>query len=114
MTQTYRLDDMVGGWFVGAFEPAALHCDAAEFGVKRYRAGDVEAAHYHREGTEVTLILDGRARMCGREVSSGDILVLEPGTVTGFRAITDVTTVVVKTPSVPGDKYLVSDEEIGR
>lgn len=112
--RSFRLEDMVGGWFVGAFSPTALRCEAAEFGVKHYRAGDVEAAHYHRLGTEVTLILDGRARMCGREVRSGDILVLEPGIVTGFHAITDVTTVVVKTPSVPGDKYLAPDEMIGR
>ena len=101
----YRLDDMVGGWFVGSFSPAALACAAAEVGVKHYRAGDVEASHVHRIGTEVTLLLDGRAEMCGRVITSGDILVLGPGLATGFRALTDCTTVVVKTPSVPGDKY---------
>jgi quercetin dioxygenase-like cupin family protein len=110
----YRLDDMRGGWFVGNFGPTSLHSSAAEVAVKRYRAGEVEAAHSHRLGTEVTLIVEGSAVMCGRELGSGDILVLEPGTVTGFRAITEVTTVVVKTPSIPGDKYPAADETIGR
>ena len=104
---SFRLDDMVGGWFVGAFTPTALHSDAAEVAVKHYAAGTVEAAHEHRIATEVTLLLSGRARMCDREVVAGDILVLPPGTVTGFEALEDCTTVVVKTPSVLGDKYEV-------
>jgi len=110
----YRLDEMTGGWFVGAFTPAALHSADGEVGVKRYAAGEQEDAHWHEVGTEVTLVLEGTARMCGREVSAGDILVLPPGTVTGFTALTAVTTVVYKTPSVPGDKYLAEDPEVGR
>ena len=36
----------------------------------------------------------------------GDIIMIEPGEATDFEALSDVTTVVVKTPSVAGDKYL--------
>ena len=43
--------------------------------------------------------------MCGQQFASGDIVKLPPGEATGFKAITDVTTVVVKLPSVIGDKY---------
>lgn len=105
----HRLEDMVGGWFVGAFSPAALHTDAAEVSVKHYRAGDVEDSHEHRIATEVTLLLHGRALMCGREVVAGDILTLPPGTPTAFAALEDCTTVVVKTPSVLGDKHVAPD-----
>lgn len=107
---SYRLEDMVGGWFVGAFTPAALPCDSAEVAVKHYVAGFVEGAHEHRIATEVTLLLTGRARMCGREIVAGDILVLPPGTISGFQALEDCTTVVVKTPSVLGDKYVVGGD----
>lgn len=100
-----RLDDMVGGWFVGAFEPVVLPNEHAEVAVKRYPAGAVEAPHVHRESTELTLIVDGAARMAGRDLGPGDIIVLPPGTVTGFEALEACTTVVVKSPSVPGDKY---------
>jgi mannose-6-phosphate isomerase-like protein (cupin superfamily) len=109
----HRLDKMVGGWFVGAFEPTALHLDAAEVAVKHYRAGETEAVHVHRLATEVTLVLSGRARMCGREVGPGEILVLPPGVASGFHAITEVTTVVVKTPSAPGDKHVLASEQEG-
>ena len=35
----------------------------------------------------------------------GDIILLEPNEGTSFEALTDVKTVVVKTPSVLNDKY---------
>lgn len=107
----HRLEDMVGGWFVGAFAPTAHHSTAAEVAVKQYRAGDTEARHEHRIATEVTLVVSGRARMCGRDLGPGDILVLPPGTATGFAALTDCVTVAVKTPSVLGDKHLVDDPD---
>lgn len=100
-----RLEDMVKGWFVGAFAPTALATEACEVAVKRYRAGDAEAAHYHKVATEVTLVLDGEVRMCGRTFRAGDIVVLDPGEVTGFEALTDATNVVVKCPGARDDKY---------
>jgi hypothetical protein len=44
--------------------------------------------------------------MNGETFHHGDIVMLEPGEPTDFEALTDVTTVVVKMPSVIGDKYL--------
>ncbi len=104
VTQAH-LDDMVRGWFVGDFEPSVVRMSEAEVAVQRFRAGDIEAEHHHRAAVEVTVIVSGRAIMCGREVSAGDILVLPPGTATSFQALEDTVTAVVKTPSVLGDKY---------
>ena len=105
-----RLDEMTGGWFVGQFSPTALETSDFEVAVKTYAAGDHEQAHYHRVATEITLIQSGVARMMGREWTAGDIIVLSPGEATSFQAISDVVNVVVKVPSVAGDKYLVDDE----
>jgi quercetin dioxygenase-like cupin family protein len=104
VTQAH-LDDMVRGWFVGDFEPSVIRMPEAEVAVQRFRAGDIEAEHHHRAAVEVTVIVSGRAIMCGREVTAGDILVLPPGTATSFQALEDTVTAVVKTPSVIGDKY---------
>lgn len=103
--QYHTLSDMVKGWFVGDFAPVALRTAAVEVGVKEYAAGDTEAAHLHKVATELTVIVRGRAVMCGREWGPGDIVTVEPGEATAFHALTDVTTVVVKMPSVAGDKY---------
>ena len=102
-----KLEDMVGGWFVGAFTPHALATEACEVAVKKYQAGAREAAHYHAIATETTLILSGQVRMCGQVWGDGDIVVLAPGDETDFEALTDVVSVVVKVPGVLNDKYLV-------
>jgi hypothetical protein len=102
------LRDMVGGWIVGDFEPTCLKTAACEVACKHYEAGAAEAAHVHRIATEVTLIAAGRVSMNGRTFSAGDIILLEPGEATDFQALERTTTVVVKLPSVSGDKYPVA------
>ena len=97
---------MVRGWFVGGFEPTALKTEACEVGVKAYKAGEEEEAHYHKIATEVTLILSGEVEMCDQTWKSGDIITLEPGDITAFRALSNAVTVVVKIPGALNDKYL--------
>lgn len=107
----HRLDEMVKGWFVGNFAPTAFAADTVEVGVKVYKAGDREAAHFHKLATELTVIVSGRVRMLGREWGANDIVTIEPGEATAFEAIEDTVTVVVKLPCVAGDKYLVPTNE---
>lgn len=102
-----RLESMTKGWFVGAFDPTAHSTEKCEVAVKKYHAGEKENSHYHKVATEVTLILSGSVRMAGSTWKDGDIITLSPGEVTDFEALTDAVTVVVKTPSVPHDKYPV-------
>ena len=100
-----ELDDMVNGWFLGDFDPAILQTKDCEVGVKNYKKGDREASHHHKVAKEITVILRGKVRMLDEEWTAGDILLLEPGESTSFEALTDCTNLVVKIPSVRGDKY---------
>jgi len=102
-----RLEDMVKGWFVGGFDPTAHGTQACEVAVKRYAAGEREAAHFHKVATEITLVLSGRVRMAGREWGEGDIVVLQPGEPTDFEALTEAVNVVVKTPGALNDKFVL-------
>lgn len=102
-----KLDNMKGGWFVGSFSPTVHDTTAAEVAVKHYCAGDYEAAHYHRVATEVTVVVRGKVEMAGNSWQTGDIIVLEPGEATDFRALSDTITVVVKLPGVKNDKYVL-------
>jgi len=111
LTKILNLRDMTGGWFVGDFEPTAFQTAEAEVAVKAYASGDAEETHVHRVATELTLVVSGTVEMCGHTLCAGDIIVLEPGEATGFRALTDAVTVVVKVPSVAGDKYPVENLE---
>jgi hypothetical protein len=100
-----RLSDMLGGWFIGNFAPTLHRCAACEVAIKHYRAGESEGQHHHRIAIETTAIVLGSVRMLGRQWHAGDLVVVEPGEATTFEAFTDAIIVVIKQPSVPGDKY---------
>jgi hypothetical protein len=99
------LAEMFRGWFVGDFEPTLHRTRDVEVAVKTYAAGVSEDRHYHRIATELTVILDGEVEMNGERFGAGQIVVIEPNESTDFHALTDVTTVVVKLPGAPNDKY---------
>tara|TARA_B100000989_G_C19523120_1_gene465307 strand:- start:2210 stop:2530 length:321 start_codon:yes stop_codon:yes gene_type:complete len=102
----FHLDDMIGGWFIGHFEPSILKTNDFEVAVKKYKKGDYERKHFHKIAAEYTIILDGEVIMSGKKFKSGDIVLIEPNESTDFKALTDVKTVVVKTPSIDNDKFL--------
>lgn len=50
-------------------------------------------------------MVSGRVRLNDVELGPGDIACLSPGEPASFSVIEDAVTVVVKSPSVPSDKY---------
>ena len=103
----HQLDNMLGGWFIGDFEPSLLASSDFEVAVKYYQAGDFEASHVHKIAKEFTVIVEGEVKMNNLIYKSGDIVQVEPGEYTDFEALTQTITGVVKTPSVKNDKYLL-------
>lgn len=103
--EKHNLNEMVGGWFIGDFEPSVINTSDFEVSVKRYLAGQSEERHLHKVATEVTTVISGEIEMNKVKFSAGDIVTIHPGESTDFLSLTDSTTVVVKTPSVLGDKY---------
>lgn len=101
-----HLTDMIRGWFVGNFEPTLYRTNDVEVAVKEYTAGEFEDAHYHKIATEISVVLDGTIEMAGEVWHPGDIIVLEPGDVSSFKALTAARLVVVKVPGANNDKYL--------
>ena len=103
--EKFSLKNMVKGWFVGDFEPTIIKSDQFEVAVKRYNAGDYENHHHHKIATELTVIVEGEVEMNNIRFNKNDIIKINANEITDFKCITDVTTVVVKTPSVKNDKY---------
>ncbi len=101
-----NLKNFFRGWFIGNFEPSLFKTNDVEVAIKKYKKGDVEPLHHHKISTEYTTILNGTVRMNGIEYGDGSIIVIEPNESTDFEALTDVTTVVVKTPFSKNDKYI--------
>jgi len=101
-----NLNEFFKGWFVGNFEPTLNKTEDFEVAIKRYKAGDYEEKHHHKIATEITVIVEGEVEMNGLKYTKDDIITIQPNESTDFKCITDVVTVVVKTPSINNDKYI--------
>jgi len=102
----FNLDEFMGGWFIGNFEPTLDKTSNFEVSIKRYKKGDYEKKHTHKIATEYTIIVEGQVNMFGITYSKNDIIRINPNESTDFEVLEDTITVVVKTPSVKDDKYL--------
>ena len=105
--EVYNIKNMIKGWFVGDFEPSVLKTKDFEVGFKEYKKGDIEKKHYHKKAIELTFIARGKVILFDRIFNEGDIIQINPGEQTSFEVLEDTLTVVVKTPSVANDKFVV-------
>lgn len=100
-----RIEDYKNGWFIGNFEPSVLKTKEFEVGIMQHKQGEEWPCHYHT-GTEINYLVSGNLRIQKIVLQPGDIFMLEPYEVADPEFLTDCTVVVVKTPSIPGDKFL--------
>tara|TARA_E500000178_G_C16804896_1_gene654188 strand:+ start:277 stop:612 length:336 start_codon:yes stop_codon:yes gene_type:complete len=107
--EKFNLEDFKLGWLIGDFEPSILRTDQFEVSIKKYKKGDYEKSHFHKKSDEITIITVGKVLMNNEEYTTNDIILIKKGEATDFKVLSDTTTVVVKTPSIPGDKYMGKD-----
>ncbi len=103
---TFKIDDMKGGWFIGDFEPSMHKTQSCEVAYKEYNAGFVDKKHHHKIATEFTLIIKGHVKMNDLELTSGEGVMISPGESVEFTALEDTSTMVVKIPGASDDKYI--------
>jgi len=104
-----RMEDMVGGWFVGDFEPSMFRSKDFEVCYKEHKKGEQWDSHYHT-GTEINYLIRGRMTINGRELNKGDLFLIEPYEVASPVFLEDCELIVVKTPSNVNDKFIVGEE----
>ena len=93
------------GWIVGNFEPSLLKSEDIEIAIQSYQAGDEEQQHYHKLGTEISIVVLGSASFNGEVLNEEDGMVIYPKESNIFKAITDCKVLVIKYPSSKSDKY---------
>lgn len=104
--QKHELSEYVGGWLIGNFKPSVFLTRDFEVSVKRFKAGQTEAAHFQRVATEITVVIEGTISMNDTFYDKDDIVVIEPPEIAAFKSITDSVLVCIKFPSIPDDKVL--------
>jgi|TARA_R110002074_G_scaffold10220_1_gene39260 mannose-6-phosphate isomerase-like protein (cupin superfamily) len=104
-----KLEDMFKGWFIGDFEPTAYKSKDFEVCYRVHPKGEKWEWHYHKEITEINLLVSGKMIMQGKELNVGDIFIVNPYEIADPDFLEDCGIVCVKTPSTPGDKYVVKE-----
>ena len=102
---------MYRGWFIGDFEPSVLKTKNFEVGVLTHKKNEYWAPHFHKKATEYNLLLEGSMDVGGKRIEVGDIFIFEKEEVAAPHFLEDCKVLVVKTPSVVGDKYEVPEED---
>jgi quercetin dioxygenase-like cupin family protein len=103
----FNIADMKGGWFIGDFTPAVLKTKGFEVCYKVHPKGEVWDKHYHKEAEEINYLIRGEMKINSEIVKAGEIFVFEKGEVCDPTFLTECELIVVKVPSVIGDKYIV-------
>lgn len=101
-----NLQNYTKGWLVGDFEPNLFASKDVEVALKRYEQGAKELAHEHRIATEYTIVVNGVFRMNEHIITKDDIILVEPHEMVEFECLRAGETLVIKSPSVIGDKYV--------
>lgn len=102
-----NINDMVGGWFVGDFEPTAYKTEQFEVSYKLHPKGQEWDIHYHTDVTEINYVIRGNMILQGKELKTGDIFILEPYEIADPKFLIDTEIICVKTPSI-NDKVSVN------
>lgn len=103
--EVYELSDFWRGWFIGDFEPSVLRTKDFEVGILTHKKGEYWPRHVHRESDEYNLLVSGEMTLNDVPLSTGAVFVIEKNEIAKPEFLEDCTIVVVKTPSVRGDKY---------
>ena len=95
------------GWYIGQFEKAAYKTDLFEAGIQTFKKGQRSPKHTHKIATEINVVLSGKVMYGDRMLSAGDGIIYEPGEVCECYYLEDTVTVVIKSPGVLDDKYII-------
>lgn len=102
-----RIERFTNGWFIGDFEPSLIRTKDFEISVMQHKKGAPLPLHYHHLVEEMNVFVSGSMTQNGHLLTPGDIFIFEKDEVSDAVVHEDSVTVVIKVPSVIGDKYYV-------
>lgn len=105
--ERYKLANFFRGWFIGNFSPSVLKTSDFEVGILSHKKNETWPRHFHKQGTEYNLLISGLMKIQGETIEPGDIFILRPNEIADPQFLEDCLVLVVKTPSIPGDKFEV-------
>ncbi len=106
--KTYDASQFLGGWFIGDFQDSVYRTKDFEVCYKFHPKGEIWPAHFHKLSDEINYLIEGKMTIDGTNILEGPIVfVIEKNEIATPEFFTDCKLIVVKIPSVIGDKYNV-------
>jgi hypothetical protein len=102
-----KLEDTIGGWFVGNFDKAIYKTKGLEVSFKIHKKDEKWDWHYHEHLDEINLLVRGTMTLQGKTFVPGDIFVLEPMEIADPVFHEDCEVVCIKVPNFTNDKIVV-------
>lgn len=106
----YKLENFIKGWVIGDFNPSVFQTKNFEVAVKKYKKGDCDEVHFHKEADEFAIIISGVFKLNNNILKEGDVVWIERKETVDFLCLEDGHTTVIKIPSVKNDKYPITDK----
>jgi mannose-6-phosphate isomerase-like protein (cupin superfamily) len=104
----FKQQEWEGGWFIGDFDLAAYRTKDFEVCYKIHPKGEEWPEHYHKVAIEINLLIKGRMSIGDDVFEAGDTFLVEPNESIKPYFLEDCELIVVKTPSLPYDKYITN------
>ena len=102
-----NIKQFINGWFIGNFEPSILKTELFEVAHHFYKKDFRSIPHTHKVATEYNYIVSGKVLIGLQELSGGDMFIYTPNEVANVVFLEDTNLIIIKTPSIPIDKYLI-------
>jgi hypothetical protein len=100
-----NIKNFTEGWFIGNFEPSILKTNLFEVCYKKHYKDEQWPIHYHKIATEINYLIKGSMIIQGKQFQQGDIFTIYPNEIADPTFLEDCDLIVVKIPSIQGDKY---------
>ena len=95
------------GWFIGAFEKAAIHSSDFELALADWPVGPIPV-HYHSKSVEAVVIITGRCIVQGIEFGPNEMFILEAGDLNDSNFLEPTKLLAIKIPAGANDKILIN------
>lgn len=103
----FNRDEYVNGWFIGDFEPSIIKTKDFEIAYRENKKGEIAEAHYHKEAEEINYFIFGKISVNGEVLTAPVIYMVEKNEITRTEFLEDSGVIIVKVPSVIGDKFVI-------
>lgn len=101
------INDYLRGWLIGNFNPSIKKETRYEIGLLTHTKMEKWQFHYHKESTEINILIEGKMIINNIEINKGEIFIFNKNTIACPIFLEECKIICIKIPSVPGDKHII-------